>query len=282
MKSHAILLASVTLITVAFASAAEPPAPPVPPAPLEPAEHDVDLSSIPDVRSVVISNFEGDLTVEGTDEPGVRILGEKMTRQKKKEPPQEGFVSLLGGGVDNTGLGVQVSNDGDTLSIVGAPGSDGDDLTVYLPRNLTVSLAGVFDGDVVIRGMRAEINVNIHAGDLSIEDVTGPLVVHSVDGDIDVSFITLGGDKESVINSVDGEVTVALPVDAKVSLEIMTIDGDILSDLPVEVKQRNPHMFQGPQNVFADLNGGGTKLKIHSIENDVVIKAATKEKEKAK
>jgi hypothetical protein len=175
--------------------------------------------------------------------------------------------------VDNTGLGIQVSNQGKTLSIVGAPGSDGDDISVFLPRALAVSVTGVFEGDVVIRGITAEINVNIHEGDLLIEDVTGPVVAHSVDGDVEVRFISLTGDRESIINSVDGDVTVALPVDAKVTLEIMTIDGDILTDLPVEVKLRDAHMFHGPQNVVAELNGGGTKLKVHSIENDVVIKA---------
>lgn len=283
MKSNILSLAFVTFSTSVIAASAEPPAPPVPPIPPAPAEHKVDLSSIANVRSVVVSNFQGDITIEGTDESGVRILGDRIsTRKKENGPPPEGFRSLRGGGVDNTGLGVQVSNQGGTLSIVGVPGSDGGDISVFLPRALAVSVTGVFEGDVVIRGISAEINVNIHEGDLLIEDVTGPVVAHSVDGDVEVSFISFTGDRESVINSVDGEVSVALPGDARVTLEIMTIDGDILTDLPVEVKLRDAHMFHGPQNVVAELNGGGTKLKIHSIENDVVIKARGREKEEAK
>lgn len=279
MKSNILSLAFVTITPGVFAASAEPPKPPAPPAPVE---YKVDTKSIENVRTVVVSNFEGDITIEGSDEPGVRILGERFsTPNKEREPVPEGFRSLRGGGIDNTGLGVQVSNKGGALSIIGAPGSDGGDLLISVPRKLSVTVSGVFEGDVVIRGMAAEINVNIHEGDLLVEDATGPVVAHSVDGDVEVSFVSVTGERDSVINAVDGEVTVALPVDAKVSLEVMTIDGDILTDLPVEVKMREAHMSHGPQNVVAELNGGGTKLKIHSIENDVIIKARGKDKEKA-
>jgi hypothetical protein len=279
MKTEVILIASLALLTSAGVAQTEQTEET---AQTDQAEHRVDLASMQKVDSVVISNMSGDLTIEGTDEPDIRIVGDRLHAGEDHGPPPEGFRSLLGGGIDNTGIGVQVSNDGGTINIVGAQGTRDNDLTVFIPRTLPINLAGVLDGDVTVRGMKGEINVNIHEGDLTIEDASGPVVAHSIDGDVAVSFSSYEGDLPSVINSVDGEVSISLPEDAKVSLEIMTVDGDILTDLPVEVTQRNAVMFEGPQHVQANLNGGGTKLTVHSIENDVVIQSKNKEKEKSK
>lgn len=242
-------------------------------------EFRVELESMPEIATVAINGVGGDISVEGTDENAIVIVAdvdEDDSAPRDNKPP-EGLRSLLVDGSDNTGLGLHVAAEGDTYSIVSVRPQDDIDLQIRLPRSLGLKIAGVVDGDVTITGMQNEVSIQVVDGDVEATHVHAPIVVHAVDGDIEVQFDSFHSETPSLLQTVDGDVTVHLPAEIAASLEMRTIDGNILTDLPMEVTTRDFAPSKGPSTVQATLNGGGTSLKVLTVDGDVVVRATTQQ-----
>lgn len=242
-------------------------------------EFRVELESMPEIATIAINGVGGDISAEGTDENAITIVADAddddSTPRESKQ--SDGLRSLLVDGSDNTGLGLHVAADGDTYSIVSVRPHDDIDLQIRIPRSLGLKIAGVVDGDVTITGMQSEVSVQVVDGDVEATHAHAPFVVHAVDGDIEVQFDSFNSETPSLLQTVDGDVTVHLPADIAASLEMRTIDGNILTDLPMEVTTRDFAPSKGPSTVQATLNGGGTSLKVLTVDGDVVVRAVTQE-----
>lgn len=238
-------------------------------------EHRVELSPEAAAGRLEISGLSGDIKIEGSDEPALVIQTDSDEPEEDAPPaePPAGLRSLLSSGSDNSGLGLQIETNGNRTTIVSVRPDDDDDFVFQVPRAISVRLAGLIRGDVVAHGLTSEVEINANEGDIALDDVLGPLVVQSVNGDVHVVFTSITGERPSSINAVNGRVVVELPPDSKVSLELHTINGDIFTDLPVEVKERRVTVMGGPRAVTATLNGGGTPLKINSINEGVIVRS---------
>lgn len=221
---------------------------------------------------VEISAVGGDVTVEAGDEPAIVLIGDEDDAPEPEPAPAGGMRSLLSGGSDNSGLGFEVKNNGSTFSIVGLrPHRDGDDVRVRMPRTMSLQIAGVIRGDVRVAGLGGDVEIATTEGDITLEAVSGPVVLNAVNGDVRVVFATFAAPRPSSINAVNGGVDVTLPADAAASLELRTINGDIRTDLPVEVTERNVLRHGGPRSVRGTLHGGGTNLKVMCVNDTIVL-----------
>lgn len=110
------------------------------------------------------------------------------------------------------------------------------------------------DGDVAVREARGNIAVHAIEGNVSVSDSRGTLAVESVDGDVELVDI----DSENVgVNVVDGDVRfsgaihdggryfmsthdgdldITVPGDANARVSIATFDGELVSDIPIEIE----------------------------------------------
>jgi hypothetical protein len=252
-------------------------------------EHRIDVSAEALKGRLTLTGVSGDILIEGTDEPVIIITGDvedlpeppelpEMPDEPgrgKSRPTRAGLRSLLGsGGPDNSGLGLEIKAEGSNINIVAVRPHEEGDYRFRVPRTMAVVLAGALRGDMHIVGMQAEIEAVVPEGDITLDGVRGPLVVQGVNGDVSVRFSALAASGTSSVNSVNGTVDVTLPADAAVTLDLMTVNGDILTDLPIEVKNRKVVPWGGPRSLRGTLNGGGVELKINSINDDIILRGA--------
>lgn len=234
---------------------------------------------------LTVSGLGGDITIHGVDSSEFKVLAPDAEPKPPQVPGAEndsgdsghaGLRSLLASGDDNSGLGLRIVVDGNNINIIPVRPNLPDDFELEVPRGIAIELGAVIRGDVRIDGMDGEIEVTVTQGDISVRDAKGPVVIHAVAGDVEVAFASFPAERPSSINSVNGDVSVTMPPDAKANLDLRTINGDIFTNLDVEVKERKALDYGGPKSVRALLNGGGADLKIEAINNSIVVRGAGK------
>ncbi len=220
---------------------------------------------------VVLKGFSGDLPVEGY--AGNEILITSATG--RIEPPEraKGLKPIYPSGTDNTGIGVSVEKNGNTVIITClVPFTRETDYTMKMPENLAIEIeAGCENSsNITITGIKNEITVkNCH--DINLKNVTGPLVLSTIAGNIEISFGSITADKPFSINSISGDVDVTLPVKTAVNIELSTISGGFYSDF--EIPGTKEYLKRiGGNHINFDLNGGGFKFSIVTVSGNVYLR----------
>jgi DUF4097 and DUF4098 domain-containing protein YvlB len=141
-----------------------------------------------------------------------------------------------------------------------------------VPENLALKMNSGCErsNSIIIHGMKNEIEVKT-CQSITLKDVTGPLVLSTISGNIDVVFETISTDKPCSINSISGEVDVTLPAKTAATLEMKTISGTIYSDFdfsetPKKMKQ------VGGNDLKYQLNGGGAVFSFVTVSGNVYLR----------
>jgi DUF4097 and DUF4098 domain-containing protein YvlB len=105
-----------------------------------------------------------------------------------------------------------------------------------------------------------------------LDNVTGPVDVKTVHGEIEASF---GANMKGPIsiNSVHGHVDVSLPVGTKANLKLGTSRGEIFVDPDFKIEiDRSGNMVRYSDNVTGKINGGGLDISLSSTHDNVYLR----------
>jgi hypothetical protein len=191
-------------------------------------------------------------------------------------------VSAIKSGRDRDQVRVEVVQSGDSVTICavypggsctgdGSSHSHGDikaevNFTVKVPRNLRFNAA----------------NVN---GNIKAEDLGRPAKVTTVNGGIDVSssaWVSASSVNGSVrvamgsadwagklrISSVNGSVTLDMPLDTNAEVHFSSVNGNLDSDFPLNVRG----MSFGPKNLHGTIGNGGRELDVSTVNGSLHIR----------
>lgn len=220
---------------------------------------------------LILKNFPGDLPVEGYsgNEIIITSTGEAFT------PPEraKGLKPVYPGGNDNSGLGLSVEKNGNTVSIVCLlPITKSADYKVRVPDNLSLEIeSGCEKGsDISVSNMNNEIEIK-NCNGIDLKNVRGPLVLSTISGDINISFGNSIPVKPVSINAVSGEIDITMAAKAGVNLEVKTIGGAVYSDFDFSETRDNLKRIGGSDLSYV-LNGGGPKMSIATISGNVYLR----------
>ena len=229
--------------------------------------------------TVVVRNLYSDLEIIGTAAGEIRVVAEDY-----EGPPDRaaGLRPLSALGPDNSGIGLNIDQSGNTVSITGAHrNADDTDYTIMLPAKvrLQIDYGSFRSDDITIRGMASEVEVKSQVGDLSFLDVTGPIVASTLSADITVAFSSLSQSSPTSLASVSGDIDIAIPENSKGNFSLGTTSGEIYTDLNFDAEDLSPARwgkgmpgFPGAINAHAMLNGGGVEVSIRSVSGDIFIR----------
>lgn len=233
-------------------------------------EHKISVQNNRDSK-LVLRNFPNDLPVEGYSGNEVII----SSTSGSFSPPEraKGLKPVYPGGNDNTGIGLNVEKDGNTIEVTCIlPITRSADYKVKVPDNLALEIeSGCERGsDITVTGMKNEIEIQ-NCNGIDLKNVTGPLVLSTISGDINISFTGTSPDKPISINAVSGEIDLTLPSKTAVNLDLKTIGGSFYSDFDLTTSKENLKKIGGNDLTYA-LNGGGPKISIATIDGNVYIR----------
>ena len=220
---------------------------------------------------LILKQFTGDLPVEGYSGNEIIIV----SAAEDFSPPDraKGLKPIYPGGSDNSGLGLNVEKTGNQVSITCLlPITRKADYRIKVPDNIALEIESGCDrsSNTSVTGMKNEIEIKC-CHDIKISNVTGPLVLSTIAGDIDITFSNLVNDKPFSVNSVSGDIDITLPVKTATNLELRTVSGGFYSDFEITDTQRDLKKVGGSQLMFP-LNGGGFKFSVASVSGNVYIR----------
>jgi DUF4097 and DUF4098 domain-containing protein YvlB len=187
--------------------------------------------------------------------------------------------------VPNLSSGLSVEEDDNNVQVGGPWHNRTVDLDIKVPVNSSVHLQTVNDGDIVIRNLHGEIEAENTNGRVTLTRVTGPVVAHAMNGDVVATFVGLATDRPSSFSSMNGDIDVTLPADAKATVKIRADSGEIYTDFELKTEARteasdDPSSRKGKRTfgyetgMYGTLNGGGATLRFQTFNGSVYIRKA--------
>jgi len=220
---------------------------------------------------IVLKDFNGALPIEGYSGNDIIIT----STSGNLTPPEKakGLKPIYPSGSDNTGIGLDVQKIDNLITITCLiPFTQDGEYKMKVPESMAIELTSGCErnNDVSIKGMKNEIDIK-SCHDIKLNDVTGPLVLSTISGNIDITYSSINTTKSSSVNSISGDVDITLPVKTATDLELRVVSGAIYSDFDFSESQKNLKKIGGNETNYS-LNGGGFKFAIGSVSGNIYLR----------
>lgn len=186
----------------------------------------------------------------------------------------EGLKPLSARGEDNTGIGLNVTSEGSSVTIFQAARREDGMFKIKVPKGMKVQIehAGQYEGEKIeVYGVSSELEISGRYNDVYMEEVTGPALVNTVYGTIVAKFSSLSQVGPTSLVSVYDDVDVTLPANTKANIVVKTPYGEAYSDMDIEFS-KNGDMKKISSTIQGTLNGGGVDLEIKASYDNVYLR----------
>lgn len=178
--------------------------------------------SKPGTLKVVLAR--GEIQIHGADAPEVVV---KSEAQPQRHPRKDGLRVLTESATyslsekDNV-----VTLDAGADGMMGAP----SDFQITVPRSTNVVIANSMGGDVTCAGISGDVEIRSINSEVRLDDLVGGAIVDTKNGEIRATIHELHAGKALSFTSMNGEVILRVPADAKANVRLRTQNGTILTD----------------------------------------------------
>jgi hypothetical protein len=200
-------------------------------------------------------------------------------QEEKKERSHEGMKLITAA---LTGLTVVEENN--TVNVSTESMRNSVDLTVQVPYASSLSLKALMGGTISVENVSGEIEVNGGMGAVTLRNVSGSAVVHTMNGDIEATFAKIAPDKPLSFSTMNGDIDVTLPADIKADLKLKSQMGNIYSDFDVSLKQtpqkiensgigtKGEYRIAFDKSIYGTINGGGQEISFNTFHGDIFLR----------
>src|SRR5258708_6764442 len=177
--------------------------------------------------------INGSITVKGYEgkDAIIETRSGQSGEHERRHVPQgaEGMKRI-----DNTAMGLTAEEEDNVLTLGARPGRD-TDLTIQVPVNTSLKLSCINGVDIGVDNIAGEIEVNNTNGGVKLTNVSGSVIAHALNKSVIVKLNKITPDKSMSFSSLNGDVDVTLPADAKARVKLKTDNGDIYTDFEVKL-----------------------------------------------
>ncbi len=226
---------------------------------------------VPAGATITLLDFPGDLLIEGYSGNDIIISGGSPSETPERA---KGLKPIYPGGEDNTGQGIAMDKKGNEVSFRYLPPitHEANSYMIKIPESayLKIKSGCERETDVTLSNLKGEIDVDI-CNNIKLKNVTGPLVLSTINGNIDVSFTMISKDKPISIATINGVIDVTLPAATPANIEMSNISGNMYSDFDFHTDDKNMRRICGG-SVKTQINGGGVDIKLHTINGNIYLR----------
>jgi DUF4097 and DUF4098 domain-containing protein YvlB len=206
---------------------------------------------------------------------GSQVIISTEAKDENKDERANGLREISASGLsDNTGLGLSVDQNGSTAK-VNQVGRNNRNYLVKVPKGVSVYYEhSSWEGKTLsIRDLHSEIEVSANYNSIELENVTGPMAINTVYGQIDATFEKAPEADAVSLHSVYGNVDVSLPANTRADLTLSTSYGKIFTDLDVEMKKEEGGLREiSSSKISGTINGGGMDMRLKSTYKNIYLR----------
>jgi hypothetical protein len=206
---------------------------------------------------------------------GNEIIFSSRDYKDNKDERAAGLRAINGSGLeDNTGLGINVTQNGDIVEVNQLKKMNSPDVKILVPKGVIVSFShqSQYGGTAVFKNMENEIEVSANYNSIEMENVSGPLTVKTVYGHVEANLSSNVKGPISIV-SIYGYVDVTLPVAIKANIKLSTSYGEILvaPEFKIEIDKQG-EFVQYNDKVNGKINGGGMNVNFRSDYSKIYLR----------
>ncbi len=186
----------------------------------------------------------------------------------------KGLKAIYPGGVDNTGIGIIVQQEGEVLKVKDLKGYlKRGGLTITLPSSVSLNLNCGNMGSATVDGWSSELEIKTSMGQIKLKNVTGPVTASSSTGNIEADFSAVNQDAPTSIISSTGAIDISLPEKTNASVELRSTIGSVYSNFDL-VKPREDGLkpLNGHKAIAGNLNNGGVKISLKASTGNIYLR----------
>ncbi|RNC91906.1 MAG: hypothetical protein ED555_01980 [Allomuricauda sp.] len=218
----------------------------------------------------------GSITVNAHS--GNDVIVETKSRAKK---PAETTVNGLKK-ISNSSGGFSVEEDNNKVTIKSGPNNKKMDFTITVPKNFSLKLSAVNDGNIWVNGVSGDMEISNTNGAITLEDIGGSVIADALNRDIIVTFDSVDYDAPMAFTSLNGNLDVTFPSDYKADVKARTENGNVYTDF--EMNQRTSADVDQKRNskgvykvtvdkwISGEINGGGPEILFKTLNGNVIIR----------
>ena len=203
------------------------------------------------------------------------IISTEVSNSSKSERA-EGLKLINGTGLeDNTGLGLSVTKVDGQSKVVEISSRSSRRYTIKVPKTLTVVYEHntPFGSTVRFEKVASEIEAKTLHTKIELNDVTGPMTISSVHGNIEGNFSTVSQKGAISLASSHGLVDITIPEATKANLQLSSSWGEIYSDLSIAIDKPSQEMKNYSANIVnGAINGGGVDITISATHGNIYLR----------
>ena len=242
-------------------------------------------------RVVIIDNVFGSITVTGRDGDEIRMTAHKTIKARSEAKIQKAQREVFLDITEEDDL-VEIYVDGpfrtkekDERGCVHWTGYDRQGYEVWyefdveVPRDCSVVLKTVLDGDVVVRSVEGDFELKNVNGSVRMDDVRGSGEACTVNGDVTMHF-DASPREDCRFATVNGEVRLYFPPTLSADFSLDTFTGDVFTDfefeaLPPKIYSTEEHngnnVYKVGRLCMVRTGHGGPEIKLDGFNGDMFI-----------
>jgi hypothetical protein len=203
-----------------------------------------------------LNNVNGTVRIEGWDRDEVEVRAVKTT------PDNQSLLNLVAIDIEANTDGVSVSTrypqqEGVEVAV---------DYVVHVPRHVQLNHVNNINGTVRI--FRSEALGELHTvnGNIEVYESSGNVHAHTTNGNVYVELKHPGDDRGAFVETTNGSVLLALPVDLPAELEARCMNGSFSSELPLIMRGSAQ-----PRTVHGQLGNGGAPIHLGTVNGTIRV-----------
>lgn len=223
-------------------------------------------------RFVKINSIQGRITVHSY--PGKEVIVD-FDGERKEEPPRSGMRRL------NMPGSLTIEEENNVVNIRTSPGRRAN-LNIQVPVQTALTIRSVNDCNIDVKGYEGDIDANCTNGSVNLENISGSVLAHSLNGRVKVIMDKLAG-KPMALSTLNGDVDLTLPASAKADVKLKSSNGDIYTDFDVTIgplagstiersREGGKYRVQIDRGVQGRINGGGPLISLTTLNGRIYLR----------
>ncbi len=218
--------------------------------------------------SIEVNGYEGKEVIVDYKAPGEKNNGRSAPDGMQRIP--------------NDNFGLKIIEEDNEVSIKIDMPHKKTSLKVMVPRQFSLNLGTVNNGDITVSNTVGEMEISNVNGNIFMKNVSGAVLANTVNGDLIVSFEKISSDAPMSFTTLNGKVDVTLPATAKASPRMSTLNGEIFTDFELTLNNKGAKVNETREDgvlkieidkeLYGEINGGGAEMIFKSHNGDILIR----------
>jgi DUF4097 and DUF4098 domain-containing protein YvlB len=205
-----------------------------------------------------LQNVNGTVEVQGWDKDVVEVHAVKTAKLKESDLER---VSI---DVNANASGVSIAtrypqNEGVEVVV---------EYTIHVPHGAKLEHLGTVNGTLRIAGVDEVDDLRTVNGNIEVFGADSTVHARTTNGNVRLELSHILGVGGTLAETTNGSVVLALPANSQADLEARCLNGNFLSELPVEMQSTLK-----PREMHGKLGRGGAPIRLHTINGGIRVVA---------